>query len=101
MRTCEAVLYVTSLAATNTSPADLLAYIRGHWDVERLQPLPDVIWKKDTSLLRTENAPQVMSTTNLVISLFRIREVTRYAAETRRNAQNPSRALQHLALSPD
>jgi predicted transposase YbfD/YdcC len=101
MRNCEAVLYVTSLAAADASPEDLLACVRGHWSVERLHWLRDVIWKEDASLLRTGNAPQVMSAiTNLVISLFRIQGVTKYAAETRRNAQNPSRALQLLALSP-
>jgi len=101
MRTCEAVLYLTSLAANQTSPADLLAALRGHWRVEGLHWLRDVIWNEDHSLLRTGNAPQVMSTiTNLVITLFRIQRVTKYAAETRRNAQNPSRTLQLLALSP-
>jgi predicted transposase YbfD/YdcC len=101
MRNCEAVLYLTSLAATEASPDDLLAGVRGHWRVEGLHWLRDVIWKEDTSLLRAGNAPQVMSAiTNLVISLFRIQGVTKYAAETRRNAQNPSRALQLLTLSP-
>jgi predicted transposase YbfD/YdcC len=101
MRNCEAVLYITSLTATEASPDDLLAGARGHWRVEGLHWLRDVIWKEDASLLRTGNAPQVMSAiTNLVISLFRIQGVTKYAAETRRNAQNPSRALQLLALSP-
>jgi predicted transposase YbfD/YdcC len=100
MRNCESVLYITSLT-DETSPEDLLAHVRGHWTVERLHWLRDVIWNEDASLLRTGNAPQVMSTiTNLVISLFRIQGVTRYAAETRRNAQNPSRALQLMTLSP-
>jgi predicted transposase YbfD/YdcC len=101
MRNCEAVLYLTSLADTETSPEDLLAGVRGHWRVEGLHWLRDVIWKEDASLLRTGDGPWMMSTiTNLVISLFRIQGVTQYAAETRRNAQNPSRALQLLALSP-
>jgi predicted transposase YbfD/YdcC len=78
MRNCEAVLYVTSLAAADTSPDDVLACVRGHWRVEQLHWLRDVIWKEDASLLRTGNAPQVMSAvTNLVISLFRIQGVTR------------------------
>lgn len=101
MRNCEAVLYLTSLTATQTSPTDLLAAARGHWRVEGLHWLRDVIWNEDQSLLRTGHAPQVMSAlTNLVISSFRIQGVTKYAAETRRNAQNPSRPLQLLALSP-
>ena len=57
MRNCEAVLYVTSLGAAQASPADLLAYVRGHWTVEHLHWLRDVIWHEDKSILRTGNAP--------------------------------------------
>jgi hypothetical protein len=65
-----------------------------HW-------LRDAIRKEDKPLIRTGNAPQVMSAlSNLVITLFRIQGVTKYAAETRRNAQNPRRALHLLDLSP-
>jgi hypothetical protein len=65
------------------------------------EKVSDVIWNEDKSLIRTGNAPQVMSAlTNLVITLFRIQGVTRYVEETRRNAQNPRRALQLLDLSP-
>ncbi|HEX3957282.1 MAG TPA: ISAs1 family transposase [Trebonia sp.] len=96
---CEAVLYLTSLSADDTAPADLLAHIRGHWRVEHAHWLRDVIWKEDKSLIRTRNGPQVWSAlTNLVITLFRIHGVTSYTAETRRNAQDPSRALQLLTL---
>ena len=99
MRNCEAVLYVTSLAAGDTTPEDLLAHVRSHWQVEHTHWLRDVVWNEDKSLIRTGNAPQVMSAlTNLVITLFRIHGVTRYTEETRRNAQNPRRALQLLEL---
>ena len=99
MRNCEAVLYVTSLAAEASTPRDLLAHVRGHWTVEHLHWLRDVIRKEDKSLIRTGNRPQVMSAiVNLVITLFRIRGVTGYAEETRRNAQDPHRALQMLDL---
>jgi len=103
MRNCEAVLYVTSLDAAQASPADLLAYARGHWKVEHLHWLRsrDVIWREDKSTLRTGNAPQVMSAlTNLVITLFRLQGVTKITAETRRNSQNPRRPLQLLDLRP-
>jgi predicted transposase YbfD/YdcC len=101
MRNCEAVLYLTSLDAAQASPADLLAYARGHWTVEHLHWLRDVVWREDKSALRTGNAPQVMSAlTNLVITLFRLQGVTKITAETRRNAQNPRRPLQLLALRP-
>jgi predicted transposase YbfD/YdcC len=101
MRNCEAVLYITNLGAEDATAQDLLAHVRGHWTVEHLHWLRDVVWHEDQSLRRTGNAPQVMSAiTNLVITLFRLRGVTEYAAETRRNAQDPRRALQLLALSP-
>jgi predicted transposase YbfD/YdcC len=96
----EAVLYITSLAADETTPEDLLAHVRGHWRVEHAHWLRDVIWKEDKSLIRTGNAPQIWSAlTNLVITLFRIHGVTSYTAETRRCAQDPRRALQFLDLT--
>jgi predicted transposase YbfD/YdcC len=96
----EAVLYITSLGADETTPEDLLAHVRGHWRVEHAHWLRDVIWKEDKSLIRTGNAPQIWSAlTNLVITLFRIHGVTSYTAETRRIAQNPRRALQFLDLT--
>jgi predicted transposase YbfD/YdcC len=61
MRNCEAVLYITSLAAGDASPEDLLARIRGHRTVEHLHWIRDVIWREDKSLIRTGNALQVMS----------------------------------------
>ena len=96
----EAVIYLTSLAAGQTTPEDLLAHVRGHWRVEHAHWLRDVIWKEDKSLIRTGNAPQVWSAiANLVITLFRIHGVTSYTAETRRCAQDPRRALQYLDLT--
>jgi predicted transposase YbfD/YdcC len=96
----EAVLYLTSLSADETTSGDLLAHIRGHWRVEHTHWLRDVIWKEDKSLIRTGNGPQIWSAlTNLVITLFRIHGVTCYTAETRRNAQDPRRALQILDLT--
>jgi hypothetical protein len=48
-----------------------------------------------------DTAPQVISAlTNLVITLFRLQGVTGYTEETRRNAQNPRRAIHLLARSP-
>ena len=96
----EAVLYITSLAADETTPEDLLAHVRRHWRVEHAHWLRDVIWKEDKSLIRTGNAPQIWSAlANLVITLFRIHGVTSFARETRRCAQDPRRALQFLDLT--
>ncbi len=96
----EAVLCITSLAADETTPEDLLAHVRGHWRVEHAHWLRDVIWKEDKSLIRTGNGPQIWSAlANLVITLFRIHGVTSFAKETRRCAQDPRRALQFLDLT--
>jgi predicted transposase YbfD/YdcC len=96
----ESVLYLTSLAAEDATPEDLLAFIRGHWRVEHAHWLRDVIWKEDKSLIRTGNGPQVWSAiTNLVITLFRIHGVTSFTKETRRIAQDPRRALRILDLT--
>jgi len=101
MRNCEAVLYVTSLDAAQASPADLLAYARGHWTIEHLHWLRDMVWHEDKSTIRTGNAPQVISAlTNLVITAFRLQGVTKITEETRRNAQDPRRPLQLLDLRP-
>jgi predicted transposase YbfD/YdcC len=97
---CEAVLYITSLSADETTPDDLLAHVRGHWRVEHMHWLRDVIWKEDKSLIRTGNGPQVWSAlANLVITLFRIHGVTSFTEETRRIAQDPRRALRMLDLT--
>ena len=69
--------------------------------IEDYNTTRDVVWREDQSTIRTGNAPQVMSAlTNLVITLFRIQGVTKITEETRRNAQNPRRPLQLLALWP-
>ena len=31
---CEAVLYITSMNADEAAPEDLLAHVRGHWEIE-------------------------------------------------------------------
>jgi len=96
----EAVLYLTSLASDETTPENLLAHVRGHWRVEHEHWLRDVIWKEDKSLIRTGNGPQIWSAlANLVITLFRIHGVTRFAEETRRCAQDPRRSLRLLGIT--
>lgn len=95
----QAMLYVTSLTADQASPADLLAYVRGHWTVEVLHWIRDVTFAEDSSHIRTGNAARVMATIrNTVISLLRIAEVTNIAAALRHNARNDRRVLKYLGL---
>jgi hypothetical protein len=65
MRNCEAVLYITSLTAAQTTPGDLLAHVRGHWTMEHLHWLRslgvpslfhDVVLQRFTESLRNTSA---------------------------------------------
>jgi predicted transposase YbfD/YdcC len=98
--TYQAVLYVTSLDAAQASPADLLAYVRGHWTIEnRVHWVRDVTFGEDASRVRTGNAPRVLAALrNLVISLLRLDETTNIAAVLRYNAGNENRPLAYLDL---
>ena len=57
----ESVLYLTSLPADETTPEDLLAHVRGHWQAEHTHWLRDVIWKEGKSLIQHGNGPQIWS----------------------------------------
>lgn len=94
----ESVLYVTSLTAAQTSPADLLTYVRAHWTIEnRAHWVRDVTLGEDASRVRTGNAPRVMAALrNLIISLLRLDGVTNIAAALRYNAGRNRRVLNHL-----
>ena len=97
--TYQAMLYVTSLTEQQASPADLLAYVRGHWTVEALHWVRDVVYAEDASRVRTGNAPRVMATLrNVSISLLRLANVTNITAALRHNARKDRRILKHLDM---
>jgi predicted transposase YbfD/YdcC len=97
--TYQAMLYVTSLTEDQASPADLLASVRGHWTVEALHWVRDVVYAEDASHVRTGNAPRVMATLrNVSISLLRLAGVTNIAAALRHNARKDRRILKHLDM---
>ena len=58
------VLYaVTSLSVADAKPAQIAAWLRGHWAIEnRLHWVRDVTYSEDHSQIRTEGGPQVMAT---------------------------------------
>lgn len=68
--TCYAV---TSLTATQVSPAELAAIIRGHWAIEdRLHWVRDMDFNEDLSQVRTGSGPRIMaSLRNLAITILR------------------------------
>jgi predicted transposase YbfD/YdcC len=53
---------VTSLTASQATPAQLAEWIRGHWRIEALHHIRDVTYCEDASQTRTGNGPQVMAT---------------------------------------
>jgi predicted transposase YbfD/YdcC len=96
----ETVYAITDLAPHQARPAELAAWIRGHWQIENgLHWVRDVTFGEDLSQVRTGAAPQVMATLrNLVISLHRLNGATNIAAALRHHARNALRPLQLLKI---
>ena len=87
----ETVYAVTSLTATDASPAELADIIRGHWAIEdRLHWVRDVDYDEDRSQVRTGNGPRVMAALrSLAISILRLAGVVNIAAALRHHARRP------------
>ena len=67
------VYAITSLDARQATPAQLAAWIRGHWQIEVLHHIRDVTYGEDASQVRTGNGPQVMaSLRNLAIAILKL-----------------------------
>ena len=97
-KTVEVVYLITS--DRDASPATLAAWIRGHWEIEnKLHWVRDVTYQEDKSLVRTGNAPRVMASLRLAISLLRLDGHTNIAAANRHHARDPQRTLNLLQTS--
>ena len=94
----ETVYAVTSLTATQASPAELAAIIRGHWAIEdRLHWVRDMDYDEDRSQIRTASAPRVMaSLRNLAITILRLAGYASIAAALRHHARRPDRPLRTI-----
>ena len=95
--TCYAI---TSLPARHAQPAQLAAWIRGHWKIEnQLHWVRDVTFGEDLSQARTGTGPHIMaSLRNLALSILRLAGHANIARALRHTARDPARALQ-LAMS--
>jgi predicted transposase YbfD/YdcC len=93
--TCYAV---TSLTATQASPAELATIIRGHWLIEdRLHWVRDLDFDEDRSQVRTASGPRVMATLrNLAITILRLAGHASIAAALRYHARRPDRPLRTI-----
>ena len=94
------VYAVTSLTATQASPARLADWIRGYWGIEVLHHLRDVTFAEDASQVRTGAAPRTMaSLRNLAIGILRARGRRDIAAALRYNARDATRLLPLLGIT--
>ena len=94
----ETVHAVTSLTATQASPGELAAIIRGHWTIEdRLHWIRDMDYDEDRSQIRTASGPRVMaSLRNLAITILRLAGHASIAAALRHHARRPDRPLRTI-----
>ena len=91
---------MSSLAQQKASAADLLQYVRGHWEIEnRIHYVRDVTFDEDRSQVRRGSGPQMMaSLRNIAISLLRMAGVTNIASATRHLDRRSEKALRLLGL---
>jgi predicted transposase YbfD/YdcC len=94
------VYAVTSLPFQQASPARLADLLRGHWTIEALHHVRDVIFAEDASQVRTGAAPNVMACLrNLAIGVLSRAGPVNVAAALRRHARDPHRPMATLGIS--
>jgi len=96
----EIVAGVTSLGPERADAAQLLALVRGQWQIENQSHwVRDVTFDEERSQVRCGNIPQVMAALrNTVIGLIRWAGHTNIAAACRRFAPQPQAALHLIGI---
>jgi hypothetical protein len=90
---------ITSLAASQATPAQLAGWLRGHWGIEALHHIRDVTYGEDASQVRTGNGPQAMATLrNLTTAIMKTAGHRNIAAATRHYARDATRTVATLGL---
>jgi predicted transposase YbfD/YdcC len=99
--TTETVYAITDLRVHQAKPAQLAAWIRGHWSIEnKIHWVRDVTYDEDRSQIRTGTGPQVMAALrNAAIGALRAAGVTNIAAATRHHARDSNRPLALLGIT--
>lgn len=85
-----AVLGITNLTGDQADAAALLAYVRGHWSIESLHWLRDVVLGEDDSRLASPSRAMA-ALRNLIIGVCRLRGITRISRQLRHNSRDPYR----------
>ncbi|MYV47962.1 transposase [Streptomyces sp. SID2888] len=91
----ETVYAVTSLDTHQASPADLGAYVRGHWGIgNSSHHVRDVMLAEDASTVHTDSAPRAMAALrNLAIGKLRLLGADNIAKTTRAIRDAPEHAV--------
>lgn len=99
--TTEMVYGLSSLSPHKASPEELMAYNRGHWQIEnRLHHVRDMTYDEDRSQVRKGRRPHAMATLrNVAISLLRLAGAENIAAATRHVGWHNQRPLRLLGLA--
>jgi predicted transposase YbfD/YdcC len=99
--TTETVYAITDLHVHQARPAQLAAWIRGHWAIENtIHWVRDVTYDEDRSQIRTGTGPEVMAALrNAAIGALRTAGITNIAAGTRHHARDSSRPLTLLGIT--
>jgi predicted transposase YbfD/YdcC len=99
--TTETVYAITDLRVHQAKPAQLAAWIRGHWSIEnKTHWVRDVTYDEDRSQIRTGTGPQVMAALrNAAIGALRAAGITNIAAATRHHARDSNRPLALLGIT--
>jgi predicted transposase YbfD/YdcC len=83
-----AVLGITSLPPGQAGPADLLAYLRGHWAIEVHHYVRDVVFREDAS--RIGHAHRAMAAVrNTVAGILHLHRIPNIAAQLRACHRDP------------
>lgn len=92
----ETVYIITSLTPSSGKPAEIGAWIRGHWAIENgLHYRRDVNWCEDHSQVRNGEAPRVMAPLrNIAITILRLQGETNLAKATRAARKLPRPSTQ-------
>jgi hypothetical protein len=97
--TTETVYAITDLHVHEAKPAQLAAWIRGHWSIENaIHRVRDVTDDEDRSQIRTGTGPKSWHPLrNAAIGALRVAGITNIAAANRHHACDSTRPL----ASPD
>jgi hypothetical protein len=93
-----AMLGITSLPPDQAGPADLLAYLRGHWAIEMHYYVRDVVFGEDASRIRCAHRAMA-AVRNTIAGILHLHQVPNIAAQLRASHRDPCRLpLQFLGL---